>query len=315
VLSEKVNDENGMELRQLKTFLTVSRLLSFNRAAESLHYAQSTVSAQIKALEDELGVSLFDRLGKKVILTEAGELLTQYARKMRDLETATLSQVSGREDPRGSLSIRMPQSLGTCFLPAVLSQFHRKYPRVRFDISSCAAASLQQELRMGIYDVAFLLAESINAADLKAEVLGFARLVMVSAPDHHLAARSLLSLSDLSGQTLLAPKFDCSYKMMFEQELLQARVNLEATIEINSVETLIRCVMKGIGITVLPGMIVAGHIAAGQLAQLSLFDGHLETAILMITHKDKWISPALRAFMEAFRVAVKRNKMDHDMLP
>ncbi len=297
-------------MRQLKTFLTVSQLLSFNRAAETLHYAQSTVSAQIKSLEDELGVLLFDRLGKKIILTEAGELLIQYARKMRDIEAATISQVSGRQEPQGCLSIRMPQSLGTCFLPAVLSEFHRKFPRVKFDISSCAAASLQQELRMGVYDVAFLLADSINAADLKAEVLGFARLVVVSAPDHPLAARPLLALSDLNGHTLLLPKFDCSYKMMFEQELGQSRVNPGTTLEINSVETLIRCVIKGIGIAILPRISVGGHLSAGHLVELPLSDDILETAILMITHKDKWISPALRAFMEAFRVAVSQNAID-----
>ncbi len=303
----------GMELRQLKTFLTVSQLLSFNRAAETLHYAQSTVSAQIKSLEDELGVSLFDRLGKKVILTEAGELLIQYARKMRDIEAATISQVSGREEPRGCLSIRMPQSLGTYFLPAVLSEFHQKFPRVKFDISSCVAASLQQELRMGVYDVAFLLADSINAADLKAEVLGFARLVVVSAPDHPLAAGQPLSISDLNGHTVLLPKFDCSYKIMFEQELVQSRVVPGNTFEINSVETLIRCVIKGVGISILPRLSVAGHLSAGHLVELSLSDDVLETAILMITHKDKWISPTLRAFMEAFRVAVRQNPIDHSV--
>jgi DNA-binding transcriptional LysR family regulator len=91
LLSENPNGEVIMELRQLKTFLTVSQLLSFNRAAGSLNYAQSTVSAQIKALEDELAVPLFDRLGKRVVLTEAGDLLARYARKMLDMEAATIS--------------------------------------------------------------------------------------------------------------------------------------------------------------------------------------------------------------------------------
>ncbi len=82
-----------MELRQLKTFRTVATLLSFHRAADVLNYAQSTISAQIRALEEDLGVRLFDRLGKRIVLTDAGELLSQYAQKMLDIEAATLSDV------------------------------------------------------------------------------------------------------------------------------------------------------------------------------------------------------------------------------
>ena len=91
-----------MELRQLKTFQTVARLLNFNRAAEILNYSQSAVSTQIKLLEEELGVSLFDRLGKSVCLTEAGHMLVQYSQKMLDIEKETLAKVSGWEEPQGS---------------------------------------------------------------------------------------------------------------------------------------------------------------------------------------------------------------------
>lgn len=161
-----------MELRQLKTFLMVGKLLSFNRAAEILNYAQSTVSVQIRALEEEFGVPLFDRLGKQVVLTEAGQALMRYARKMIDIEDETHAEVSGRAQPQGSLSIRMPQSLSGCYLPAILSKFCAHYPNVGFDINSCAYHSLEHELKSGITDVAFLLAESISARDLKSEVLG-----------------------------------------------------------------------------------------------------------------------------------------------
>ena len=86
-----------MELRQLKTFQKVSTLLSFNRAAEALHYAQSTVSAQIKALEDELGVPLFDRMGNQIVLTDSGERLLLYAQRLLVVEEETYAEVTGKK--------------------------------------------------------------------------------------------------------------------------------------------------------------------------------------------------------------------------
>lgn len=127
-----------MELRQLKTFCTVARLLSFNQAAENLNYAQSTVSTQIRLLEAEFGVPLFDRLGKSVKLTEAGQMLMRYSRRMLDLEAETRANVSGWEEPHGSISIRIPQSIGTHYLPSALSRFRKRFPRVGFDVSTCA---------------------------------------------------------------------------------------------------------------------------------------------------------------------------------
>jgi DNA-binding transcriptional LysR family regulator len=98
-----------MELRQLKTFKTVAQLLNFNRAAEILNYSQSAVSAQIKLLEEELGVKLFERLGKRIALTQAGETLMRYSQKMLDIEKETLTEVSGWKEPHGSISVRIPQ--------------------------------------------------------------------------------------------------------------------------------------------------------------------------------------------------------------
>jgi len=299
-----------MELRQLKTFLTVSQLLSFNRAAGSLNYAQSTVSAQIKALEDELAVPLFDRLGKRVVLTEAGELLVRYARKILDIEAATISEVSGRQEPHGSIAIRIPQSLGTYYLPEALALFHRSYPKVGFDISSCAVVPLQQELRAGVIDAAFLLAESINASDLRAEVLGFTQLVFVAAPGHPLTGKSQVSFEDLGAVTLLLPKHDCSYKVTFEQDLAQKRIKPAVVMEINSLEALKRCVTRGVGITIIPELAVRKELAAGDLAVLAWQDSNLETAILLTMHKNKWVSPSLKAFIDAFRSVVRSAASD-----
>ena len=296
-----------MELRQLKTFQTVAKLLSFNRAAEILNYAQSTVSAQIRSLEEELGVPLFDRLGKRVILTEAGQSLMRYAQKMLDIEEETFSVVSGRTEPRGSLCVRIPQSLATYYLPAVLSGFLARYPQVGFDISTCCGyRSLEHELKTGVTDVGFLLSDAVQANELDFEVLGIAQLVMVAHPGHALAGKAVVGLRDLEGEAAILSKHDCGYRMVFEQMLAEEGVKTAAVIEMNSIEAVKQCVMRGIGVTIMPEIAVQREVHEKALAVLPWEDGPLETAILMIWHRNKWRSPTLQVFMDMCREAVCR---------
>jgi DNA-binding transcriptional LysR family regulator len=294
-----------MELRQLRTFQTVARLMNFNRAADALNYAQSTVSAQIKLLEEELGVSLFDRLGKRIVITEAGQKLMRYAQKMIDIEQETLTEISNSETLIGSISVRAPQSVGTYLLPSVLQQFKCQYPRVGFDVSSCALFTLQQELRSGIIDVAFLLAESVNAADLTAELVRIEPLVFVSDPNYALTKSVGMTFRDLNGQSILLPKHDCSYKMQFEEMLTAENISPSVVMEFNSIEAIKQCVIKGLGITVIPEIAVKAELAQNKIKKIPWLDEPLETGVLMIRHKDKWISPALQAFMDISRETMK----------
>jgi DNA-binding transcriptional LysR family regulator len=294
-----------VELRQLRTFQTVARLMNFNRAADTLNYAQSTVSAQIKLLEEELGVSLFDRLGKRIVITEAGQKLMRYAQKMIDIERETLTEISNSETLIGSISVRAPQTVGTYLLPSVLQQFKSRYPRVGFDVSSCAFFSLGQELRSGIIDVAFLLAESISSSDLTAEIVRIEPLIFVSDPDHLFTKSAGITFRDLNGQSIFLPKHDCSYKMQFEELLTAENVSPSVVMEFNSIEAIKQCVIKGLGITLIPEIAVKSELAQNKLAKIPWLDGPLETGVLMIRHKDKWISPALQAFMDLCRESMK----------
>jgi DNA-binding transcriptional LysR family regulator len=297
-----------LELRQLKTFQTVARLLSFNRAAAILNYSRSAVSTQIKLLEEEFGVALFNRLGKRICLTEAGQMLMSYSQRMLDVEQETLAKVSGLDEPHGSISARVPQSISTYLLPSVLRKFQASFPKVGFDISTCAYETLIHELKTGITDIAFLLAESIPFSELRTEVLGFETLVVVSSPNHPLAKQSTVHIHDLAGQSILLPKHDCSYKMVFQRILLEEKVEPATYMELNSIEAIKRCVFSGIGVAMLPMMAIKEEIASKALVALPWPEEQLETAILMIWHKNKWLSPILQAFMDTVRQTVNSMK-------
>jgi DNA-binding transcriptional LysR family regulator len=296
-----------MEIRHLRTFLTVAKLLSFYKAGERLHYAQSSISAQILSLEGELGVHLFDRLGRRIVLTEAGERLIKYAERIIDLADETRADIGAGKEPKGSLTIRIPESLGVHRLPPVVHEFSRRFPKVRVDFTTCAHEGLRKDLRKGLVDLAFLLTESFEEADLETEAVGFESLVLVSGPSHHLAQEELVRTSDLKGALLLLSKVDCSYRRLLERMMEEEGIPPRATLIFHSVETLKACVMAGTGMTILPEISVLEEIQKGRLKRLAWEEGTLEVAVLMIWSKERWLSPTLSAFMDIVRKELKGN--------
>ncbi len=290
-----------MEMRQLKTFKTVAQMLSFNRAAKKLHYAQSSISAQIQALEEELGVKLFDRLGRGILLTEAGKSLLNYAEKILDLVDETRSEVTGNKELKGSLTVKVPETLGVHRLPTVIKQFRSRYPKVRLRFTTCTHEGLQKDLRRGVTDLAFLMTDSFSAADLEAQAMGVENLVLVAHPKHPLAKQKVVRTQDLEGETLLLSKVDCSYRKVLEALLRSEKVRYDATLDFNSVAAIKKYVMAGIGISILPEITVTEEISQGSLTALSWSEGKTEVATLMIWYKDRWLSPTLNAFMEVVR--------------
>lgn len=176
-----------MELRQLKTFRTVASLRSFNKAAKILHYAQSTVSDQIRGLEEELNERLFIRSGKSIELTEAGEVLQQYAQRILDIEEEAKSQILTGDIHHGALAIRIPETVSIYYLPEVLHSFHQKFPKIRCSFNNCTSVTLQQEFQSGMTNLAFLITDqNFEAQNLETEVLASVSLLMVAHPKHPL---------------------------------------------------------------------------------------------------------------------------------
>ncbi|MEJ2642049.1 MAG: LysR family transcriptional regulator [Desulfosarcinaceae bacterium] len=289
-----------MNLQQLRTFRTVATLMNFNQAARLLNYAQSSISAQIKTLEMEVGRALFNRQGKKIELTTAGEKMLKYAHKILAIEAEALAEINGKADTPGLLSLRMPQTIATCYLPSVLRDFSRRFPGIHLDVSSCAFYALEHELSIGTVDLAFLLTDTISAADLDFELLAVEPLSLVASPDHPLAKQDRVTYADLQGETLLLPKADCGYRMAFERTLTEKNITPSALIELNTIDAIKKIVMLGMGVTIIPTVAIGDELAQNKLVLLA-WEDDLETGVLMIWHQDKWFSNALTAFMEGFR--------------
>jgi DNA-binding transcriptional LysR family regulator len=227
--------------------------------------------------------------------------LIPYATKIVDLAKETHGEIGGIGQPEGSLTIRIPESLGVYRLPLVITEFTNRRPKVRLNFTTCSHEGLQKDLRQGTTDLAFLLAESIHSADMEVEALGFEPIVLVAHASHRLANEAIVRTRDLSGETILLSRVDCSYRPLFEKILEEESISLDSTLVFHSVETLKRCVMAGAGITVLPLVSVNEEIERGKLVRLAWHEGEFDVAVLMIWYRERWLSPSLTAFMDITR--------------
>lgn len=197
-----------MEFRQLRTFRAVADTLSFTKTAEQLFMAQSSVSAQIRALEDDLDVKLFDRIGRRVFLTAAGEKLVQYARRIEAMTEEIKSEVTGDSYIRGTLTIRVPETLAIVYMPEIVNRFHKNNPGVKLIFINCSDRQLKEELNSGRIDLAFLMTDSIHFKDINVKMLKTEDIILVSGPTHPLARRKEATFEEIGDQTLLFPKTD-----------------------------------------------------------------------------------------------------------
>ncbi|MGW1012804.1 LysR family transcriptional regulator [Streptomyces termitum] len=253
-----------MELRLLATFEKVAEVLSFTRAAAELGYAQSSVTAQVRALETSLGAELFDRLGGHIRLTPAGERLLPYARRMAELAGEAREAVTAGE-AAGTISVATMESLSTYRLPPLLEYVHHRHPGIRLSLRPTLGDAAREALRRGTYDLGFLMEAETSYEGLETEVLGPEPLVLVAAPGHPLAGRTALTTADLAGTALVGTEPGCAYRDLFEAELAPWRPGF---LEFGTVEASKRAVASGLGIVLLPRVAVREELAAGTLTAL-----------------------------------------------
>jgi DNA-binding transcriptional LysR family regulator len=285
-----------MDFRLLKTFDVVASMMSFNRAATLLHCTQSTVSAQIKSLEDDLGTAVFERLGRRIVLTPAGEELQRHVRRLLSYEHDIRAAVKEVGETVGLISLRVPQSVVDQHLPRILRRFCAAQPRVGFDVSNCGYYHLPEELRTGQIDAGFILAMPVESADLCSKEVLLESMAYVAPPKSELAKRTNLTIHDLAGRTLLWPKHDCAYRMKLQQELVAAHVETAAVLELNSVTAVLQCVREGIGLALLPERVVAEDIVARRLTRLRWHEP-LAVSLFFVRHRDKPLVGAYGAFV------------------
>ncbi|MFB4320913.1 MULTISPECIES: LysR family transcriptional regulator [unclassified Paenibacillus] len=290
-----------MELRQLITFRTVASTLNFSRAAEVLSYVPSNVTMQMKALEDELGVRLFDRLGKQLVLTTAGKRFLTHVQSVLDQLEEAKTVVHDNEVLSGTLTISANEVICAYRLPAVFQLFRSRHPGVRLIFRSVPNQELKQTLFEGSADVVFMLDEPIRSSGLAVEPLLEETFRLFAAPDHPLAKRTVLRLEDFHEEVFLTNEKGCPYRTMFDRSFEKEGIDSITYLEFQSAEAIKQCAISGIGIAFLPEIVAEAEVERGELVALPWQIPDLHVYTQMLWHKDKWLSPIMMSFIEAAR--------------
>jgi len=290
-----------MELKHLTTFKQVAKTLSFSRAAEALNYAQPTVSAHIQALETELGIALFNRLGRQIILTEAGKELLAYAEKLTDLaDEARMSVGQIGKEALGTVRLGASESILAYRLAPVLKAFRSQFPMIRLVINPVQYNDLIEAVRDGQIDIALAYRETVDP-NLVHEVLLNEQLVLVTSPGHPLAQNNPVTADDLAGKTLLAPSLNCPYRLLFKHVLDEHGVNMITNYEFGATQPIKQFAGQGGGVAVLPEPVVVSEIKNGELAQLAWAGSDLSIPIMMVWHPQKWEPAAVSSLKNYLR--------------
>lgn len=287
---------DGMELRNLTTFLRVAQLENVTRAAEQLGYAQSTVTTQIQQLEAEIGRPLFDRVGKKVTLTAAGHELIPLADQMAELSNQALSLGRPRREIVGELRIGVVESLCVWELCSLLPVYRSRYPRVRLRLFIASGRELLESLRKNELDLIFVLDKDMLEPDFVRVLAKPMRLVFVAAPENPLCEQQV-TLAKVAASPLVLTESHGIYRRALEEVLLGRGLAYEAAVEANSTDVIVRLVKRGMGIAFLPEFAVRESVAKGQLAQLQVADCQVAFASQLFYHKNKWVTPQMDDFI------------------
>lgn len=295
-----------MDLHFLKTFRKVASVNSFTRTARELQYAQSTVTAHIKALEAEFNAPLFERHGRGVQITAAGQRLLPYVEDILDLMSQARCSLQAEREPSGQLTIAAPESIATYRLPPLLELYWYRYPQVRLSLRLMSRSDIHLALRDRALDAAFLLDEGGKLHGLGSTGICQEALSLVAAPDHGLAAEHRLETAHLRRANLLGTEPGCSYQDKLVELLENETGDLVPMLEFGAIEAVKRAVQAGLGVALLPSVTVASELAVGSLVELpwrAPFTVHTR----LVWKEAKWFSPELELFISEARRAISED--------
>ena len=303
-----------MEVRQLQIFRMLSEELNFTRTAERVHTVQSNVTSQIKALEEELGVPLFDRLGRRVVLTDAGRRFLPFADQALCAMEQGQRAVRIDSEPSGPLRIGAPESVLTYRLPKVLRTFRRRFPHVELIFRPYSEMTLTSEMEAGRFDMAILMSDCVPDAPIESKRLRMERVFMLCDQHHPLTKLRTVKIADLAGHTLLLTETGCGYRAKLDRALAMQNIRPGNVTEFSSVEAIKQCVANGMGLGLLPAIVVARELRQRQLKALHWAGPSLDIATHILWHRDKWISPAMAAFRDLVQDTLEDSEADEPRL-
>ncbi len=295
-----------MDIKHLKTFVTLYHAQSFSKAAALLGYAQPTVTMHIQILESDLQVKLFERLGHMVKITNEGTQLLYYAEKILAFSEQATAFFSTEQQSNQKITIGANQSFSVTALPLLLKSFIKKYPTMDIRLKFGSVQEIRTELKENTIDIAFFLTKKLDYMELIIEHL-FSEAVSLAVPvTHPFAKRKSVTVADLQTETLIVTEKNCLYRNMIDEVLTAENIQPHATIATNNVQAIKELVISGVGVTILPHSTLDYEVKNNLLTKIPLWGLTPTVSTQIAYHKDKWLSPVLVRFLEEARQLYKK---------
>ncbi len=294
-----------MNFEQLRSFHAVATRGGFSRGAEALYLTQSTVSMQVRALERELGVRLFERLGRRVVLTPAGESMLGYAFRILSLaEAARRSMADYRGLEAGELVVGASLTIGSYLLPELLGAFRRLHPGVRLVLDITPTHRVVEGVVGGSLDLGLVEGE-VADPELQVEPFHVDELVLIVPPGHPWASRGRVAVAELAEEPFLEREPGSGTREIVQRRLAEQGVQITPALELGSPEALKRAVRAGLGVAIVSRATVDLELGAGLLVAVPVRGLQLTRPFLRLLHRDKHLSPALSAFLALLKASFR----------
>lgn len=289
-----------MELHYLEIFNTVSRYESYRKASDEMHISQPALSTEIKRLEQQIGLKLFDRAGNGVVLNQNGIMLQQYTKQIfsvvGDMETAIADK---KNYVGGTLQIGASNTPGAYIMPVIMAGFCQKYPEIMCNLSVGNTSEIADAVSHGELDIAVNGGDCVYDKKIYVKPLYVDKLVLVAAPGHsYIRGTKELSKGQLSNERFIVHKPDS--QLYTEYEMLTKTIGIERNIAmmLGSIDAIKSAVRANIGIALLPGISVKNELDDGKLISIKLKNLNMDYPYNLIYNKDKALTTADRKFAE-----------------
>lgn len=288
-----------MELKYLQTFRTIVEEGGFSKAAEKLNYTQSTITFQIGQLEQELSTSLFEKIGRKMVLTKAGEHLIPYVDEILQSVDKLRFFEDDLSECRGDLHIGIGETLLCYRFPSILKEFHRRAPKARLFLRSMNCYEIRNELLNGTLDLGVFY-EDVGGfgSGLTTYPLGSYPMILVASPETKKRCPDFITPDRVLQVPFIINEPNCIFRQIFEQYLRENAIILDHTIELWSIPTIKNLVKSDVGISYLPAFTVQEELAAGELEEIPTAITEQTITAVCAHHKNKWISPLMQLFLD-----------------
>ena len=290
-----------MDLKNIETFITVAETGSFTKAAQKLCYSQSTISFQIKQLEQQLGVSLFDRINHTIRLTPKGSEALTFAHQIMELTAYMGNIATGRQPLTGHIRIAMADSLCHWLFWDNFKSFHEQFPDISMAVTTTNTEEMFRMLNQNEADLVYTLDKHIYDSQY---IIAFEKQVAVHfviSCEHPLAEKDSVKLEELLEIPFILTEKGMSYRKLFEEELASRSIEIHPFLELGDTALICRLLEQNMGISFLPDYVTEKSVQQNLIKRLNVTDFNSDIWIQLLYHRDKWCSPEMACVIEYLR--------------